>query len=898
MAIGWTSFLHAMTCVVVSGVIGASAANAAQCTPQWLPEFGARPGMDSGVNALGEFDLGQGRQLYAAGDFTVAGGVPAQRVARWDGAAWSPLGGGLNGSVLALALHDDGSGQALYAAGQFSVAGGSPAANIARWNGAAWSAVGLGINGRVNALCVFDDGAGPALYATGFFTQAGGVPAANIAKWDGSPWSALGAGLDNSGRALAVYDDGAGAALYAAGRFLNAGGVAASKVAKWNGTSWSALGAGLQGSATPAPAFFQVSALSVFDDGSGSKLYVGGSFTGAGGAPASSIARWDGATWSALGLGVQGSVGALLVHDDGAGAGLVVGGQFSAAGGGAAEHVAVWRGGTWSALSGAFPFAVLALAAFDDGSGVRLCAGGASGSTTPEEQGFGRIAAWDGATWSPFTRGLSGAVQSLFVHDDGAGEQLFVSGHFAAVAGAPAESVMRWNGATWSATNLPFDNVPTCFEAFDDGLGGGVQLYAGSLERVVGSTLERGVARWNGSSWSWVNGLFGTVRAMVAHDDGSGPALYVGGVFTTLPGGVPANHIARFDGTGWSPVGAGFNSFVHALEVFDDGSGPALYAAGIFTQSGATPAARIAKWDGSSWSALGAGIGGVAFPQVLTLEVFDAGAGAALYVGGQFETAGGQPASGIASWNGVNWAALGAGLGGGSANALRTFDVGTGPALYVVGSFVSAGGLPASNCASWNGTSWSTLGPGLSGSGADAAVFDDGGGPALFVGGAFNAAPQSGDSFLAKWGCDALATVTYCTAGTTSNGCQPAIATSGVPSASASAGFELSVTQLEGQRQGLFFYSLSGPSASAWGASLLCVKSPTQRMGAQGSGGVNGQCDGVFVTDWNSYRASHPSALGQPFGGGETVWAQAWFRDPPAPKSTNLSNAVRFSVAP
>jgi len=898
MAIGWDSFLHGLTCVVVAGALGASAVHAAQCTPQWLPEFGARPGMDAGVSALGEFDLGNGPQLYAAGDFTVAGGVSAQRVARWDGAAWSPLGNGLNSSVFALALHDDGSGQALYAAGQFGLAVGSPAVNVARWDGAAWSAVGLGTNGRVNALSVFDDGSGPALYAAGLFTEAGGVPALNIAKWNGSTWSALGAGLDGSGRALAVYDDGAGPALYAAGRFLNAGGVAASKVAKWNGTTWSALGAGLQGSAVPSPSFFQVSALSVFDDGSGSKLYVGGSFTGAGGAPASNIARWDGATWSALGVGVQGSVGALLAHDDGAGAGLFVGGQFSAAGGGAAENVAVWRGGAWSALSGAFPVSVLALAAFDDGSGARLCAGGASGFTTPEQHAFGYIAAWDGASWSPFTRGLSGAVQALVVHDDGAGEQLFVSGHFVSAAAAPAEPVMRWNGATWSATNLPFDNVPTCFEAFDDGLGGGVQLYAGSLERVVGSTLERGIARWDGASWNWINGFIGSVSSMVAHDDGSGPALYVGGVFTTLPGGVPSNHIARFDGTSWSPVGAGFDSFVHALEVFDDGSGPALYAAGVFTQSGATPAARIAKWDGASWSALGSGPGGVAFPQIWSLEVFDAGAGAALYVGGRFETAGGQPASGIASWDGVNWSALGAGLGGGSANALRTFDVGTGPALYVAGSFVNAGGLPASNCASWNGTSWSTLGPGLSGSGTAAEVFDDGGGPALFVGGVFNAAPESGDSFLAKWGCDALATVTYCTAGTTSNGCLPAIATSGVPSASASTGFDLSATQLEGQRQGLFFYSLSGPSASAWGASLLCVKSPTQRMGAQSSGGVNGQCDGVFLTDWNAFRASHPSALGQPFSGGETVWAQAWFRDPPAPKSTNLSNAVRFSVAP
>ena len=42
--------------------------------------------------------------------------------------------------------------------------------------------------------------------------------------------------------------------------------------------------------------------------------------------------------------------------------------------------------------------------------------------------------------------------------------------------------------------------------------------------------------------------------------------------------------------------------------VFDDGSGPALYVGGFFTTRAAQSANRIAKWDGASWSALGSGI--------------------------------------------------------------------------------------------------------------------------------------------------------------------------------------------------------------------------------------------------------------------------------------------------
>jgi hypothetical protein len=85
---------------------------------------------------------------------------------------------------------------------------------------------------------------------------------------------------------------------------------------------------------------------------------------------------------------------------------------------------------------------------------------------------------------------------------------------------------------------------------------------------------------------------------------------------------------------------------------------------------------------------------------------------------------------------------------------------------------------------------------------------------------------------------------------------------------------------------------------SASSTSYLCVKAPTQRLGTQSSGGTSGACDGVLADDWNAYVASHPNALGQTFTGGETVWAQAWFRDPPAPKTTNLSDALVFQVGP
>ena len=143
---------------------------------------------------------------------------------------------------------------------------------------------------------------------------------------------------------------------------------------------------------------------------------------------------------------------------------------------------------------------------------------------------------------------------------------------------------------------------------------------------------------------------------------------------------------------------------------------------------------------------------------------------------------------------------------------------------------------------------------------------------------------------------------TYCTAGTSSNGCVPLISSSGTASASAANGFTLAVASVPGQRQGLILYGVNnlGFTPTVWGTgpSFVCIKSPLQRTTAQPSGGTLNLCDGALSIDWNAFRASNPTALGAPFASGDVVYAQGWYRDPPASKSTGLSNALQFFVAP
>jgi hypothetical protein len=166
-----------------------------------------------------------------------------------------------------------------------------------------------------------------------------------------------------------------------------------------------------------------------------------------------------------------------------------------------------------------------------------------------------------------------------------------------------------------------------------------------------------------------------------------------------------------------------------------------------------------------------------------------------------------------------------------------------------------------------------------------------------------------GQSWLGTWTAstafgftqpDAPAGVNYCTAGTTTNGCNATIVGLGTPSATATAGFTLQVSSVEGAKQGIIFYGISGQAALQWGtgSSFLCVKSPTQRMGTQNSGGTAGLCDGALSIDWNAYTYSNPGVLGTPFSAGAVVQAQGWFRDPPASKTTSLSNGFEFTVQP
>ncbi|HEV2105273.1 MAG TPA: FlgD immunoglobulin-like domain containing protein [Candidatus Eisenbacteria bacterium] len=208
-------------------------------------------GFDGNVNALELY----GGAIVAGGAFANSGATATAGVARWDGSAWQPMGSGMNAPVWALKAYSPTAQTiALVAGGDFTVANGGAASRVAIWTQSTigpattpWKPLGDGFNGRVYALERF----GGSLYAAGAFTATGtGAVALNsLARWTGSAWVAVGStpGGGVNGTVYALRADGS--YLYAVGEFTSADGVPAGNVARWNGATWSAVGGGTGGAA-------------------------------------------------------------------------------------------------------------------------------------------------------------------------------------------------------------------------------------------------------------------------------------------------------------------------------------------------------------------------------------------------------------------------------------------------------------------------------------------------------------------------------------------------------------------------------------------------------------------------------------------------------------------------
>jgi trimeric autotransporter adhesin len=348
--------------LLVASVVPASATG-------WWPGFsGPGPGM---VFALARYN----GQLYAGGGFTLhTADGDARNIARWDGAAWHPVGAGLDNAVHCLTTY----GGSLVAGGEFDV--GVNSHGVARWDGTAWQPLGRGADGWVHALCEYDGW----LYAGGdFHTVGDGLAAAYVARWNGATWSALGSGTDLPVRALAVYRS----ELWLGGSFRHAGGLEAAGLARFGSQfGWAtAPGTAFDGS---------VLALAVYEG----DLVAGGDFGRAATSvwsPYAARFNYDRWTWSAF-YPNGGGPGALMALTP-FGTALAGGGSFGHASGALYENIALAQrpatptySSPWMALGSGTDGPVYALVA----DGISMYVGGTF--TTAGGMPAAGVARWDG----------------------------------------------------------------------------------------------------------------------------------------------------------------------------------------------------------------------------------------------------------------------------------------------------------------------------------------------------------------------------------------------------------------------------------------------------------------------------------------------------------------------
>lgn len=189
-------------------------------------------GLGKGVDGVAYDICKVGSDLYVCGDFSYAGkstesaGVPANRIARWDGSKWNALATNtVDREIYALATD----GKSLFVGGNFTkINNETETRAVAKWNGTKFEAIGGKFDRFIKSM-VWLEGK---LYVGGYFQNFGDDEMNNVAIWDGSSWSEMGNGGLN-GTVSSLTSDGK--SVYAAGKFNLSG---KRGIAKYDGGKW------------------------------------------------------------------------------------------------------------------------------------------------------------------------------------------------------------------------------------------------------------------------------------------------------------------------------------------------------------------------------------------------------------------------------------------------------------------------------------------------------------------------------------------------------------------------------------------------------------------------------------------------------------------------------------
>ena len=284
---------------------------------------------------------------------------------------------------------------------------------------------------------------------------------------------------------------------------------------------------------------------------------------------------------------------------------------------------------------------------------------------------------------------------------------------------SPDTGIAKWNGATWDTTFRGFNDSDV--RAIDNYNG---MLYgAGGFFRACGKRVN-GFTRWDGICWDSLN-IAGVVINSMCEYNG---LLYCVGLFDSI-GGYHSPIIISWDGNSWIPVGLP-NHVSGSTEVCCVYQNE-LYIAGNFADSIGV-LSGCSKFNGTSWTQVGTNFGGL----IHAAAVYNN----ELYFGGNYLSG---PNFYLVKYDGTSFSAVGNGFVGNVYN-LRVID----DKLFAVGYIDSAGGIPVSNIAVWDGNNWSAFSNDVFDNGiGDVAVFNN----ELYVTGGFTMINSTPVNYIAKY---------------------------------------------------------------------------------------------------------------------------------------------------
>lgn len=207
--------------------------------------------------------------------------------------------------------------------------------------------------------------------------------------------------------------------------------------------------------------------------------------------------------------------------------------------------------------------------------------------------------------------------------------------------------------------------------------------------------------------------------------------------------GLPQNYFYEWDGTDWqkfSPSLPSTTSGIHHAKVIDT----ILYVA-PYARSGTN---HLYFMHNGTWDSLPGtfrNAGSAYSPSLYNISAFQGN----IYVCGSFNRVDNIVANAVAMWDGTKWSALGSGLEtsispyGSSAHGMAIYN----DQLILAGDFRTAGGIAASGIAAWDGNKWSPFGQGFKNSALGVCAYRN----ELYACGEFEGSDTTALGFFGKW---------------------------------------------------------------------------------------------------------------------------------------------------